>query len=278
MAAGGIFVSSAALLNYLVNSGCPVSLSFLTVLVFSASIGLSIELFIYRHLRRQNASSEMFLLASFGVLIIIERVTMVIMGTMPLYLARHKVMDTNSVWAIGVLSHIQILSIFIAVLVAIVVTIAYSGSIGQKIVAVRQSALLFDWRVGDSVKFLSLVSAFSGSLVGLSAVLFHLQHRVVMEQAAMGLLIPVFIVVLASESINKWIVRVPLFSNDTRIERGLLVLLYFLTSVFISLSESMITIEIMPVWKDSILLLMAIIALVIGRKDRMYSIREDPIL
>jgi len=269
LALGGIFICSAGLFNRVFYLNFPLWFSIVITLFFSAILSLLIEIFIYRYLRRNNAPSELYLLASFGVLIVLERSTLLLIGVMPLSLPAHRLIGVGLPSLDSYMTPVQLFSIVCSLLVATTALVISSTKPGQQLAALRQSLLLYDWRVGSSSACLAIIAIFSGAISGLAAVLFHLQHSVDIEQAAMGFLIPGFIAVITAETLNKWIPNRKASGQWANyLERTSLTALYILIAIGISMIEHIVAIELEPTWKDSILLIMAIISLIVGRRNR----------
>ena len=270
LAMGGIFVLSAGVFNNMILRGIPVVPAIVVAVVTAMIVGIVIEGGVYRILRHYEKPSEMYLLASFGALIVIERTTRAFLGAMPLYLPSHEKIDVPITILGSHFSGEQLTAIACAITICMISSMLFVGRSGQQLSAIRQSSVLYDWRIGSSSVCLTVVACCSSAVVALAAVLFHLQHRVVIEQAAMGFFVPSFITVLAAGGTSKCVFSIIAVKDiSPAVERMATPLMYGLTAIAVSFTESMVTIKLEPTWKDSALLILAIAVLLMGRRHRI---------
>jgi len=273
LALGGLMICSVGLFNHAVNAGLGIPFSIGVAVITGAMLGLAVELGLYRVFRRRNVSGESFLLASFGLLIVFERVTSMSLGTMPLSLEIHRGIVERINFMGSELTAIQWKTVSVALVVFIVIAFMYIGEWGQKLNAVRQSGFLYDWRVGRSSVLLAGVSLISGAIAALGGVLYHLQHRIVIERAAMAYIVPAFVVVLSAESVGGLVASlVPPHRHSAKIDRGLRVGLYLLMAFLLAILTQVVTRVLEPEWKNVILLGVTLLVLrfgTVGRRERL---------
>jgi branched-subunit amino acid ABC-type transport system permease component len=255
-------ICSVGVFNRMLTLGMSLPVATVIALGAGAGLGVMVEVGVYRMLRRRNASSGTFLLASFGLLIILERVATIWLGTMPLYLETHRHVVNRQEILGSYLTTVQWLTIAISFAILIVSAAIYVSELGQRLTAVRQSEFLYDWRIGRSSAFFAGIGAISGALATLGGSLYHLQHRLLIERSAMGYLVPAFVSVLSAEAIGR------------RRERTLLLPLYAVTAMLLASLSQVVTLVLEPRWKDMILLAVAIVALTSVTADRARHYEE----
>jgi len=277
LALGGNIIIAAGVFNRL-SLDNSLALAATIAILISTIIGLLIEIGAYRRLRLIDAPNELFLLASFGILLIIERLGMMWLGTMPLSLSSHLYVEQRINILGGELTNNECLTVIMALIIGFIAIIIFRGKTGRELIALRQSTLLFDWRVGNSRKALAIVSASSGAIAGLAIILFHLQHRVVLEKVSMGFLVPGFVAVTAAEGIQRVFLSLKTsFIETAPYERAILVILYAITSFIVALLSSFTTQSkwLGPQWNDTVLLCFAIVIFLIGRKNNPNMHRKE---
>lgn len=275
LALGGIMICSVGVFNQVMAAGLGIPASIAVAVSAGAVLGLAIEVGLYRVLRRRNVSGEAFLLASFGLLIILERLASIWLGTMPLSLEAHRRIAERVDVLGSQLTALQWQTAGLAFVVLLLSAIVYTGDWGQRLNAVRQSGFLYDWRVGRSSLLLAVISLISGALSAFGGALYHLQHRVLIERAAMSYIVPAFVVVLSAEGVGRILTSfVPPSRRSARSERMLLLPLYAIMAWLLAILSQIVTRVLEPQWKDVILLCVTLIALWFGTLGRMQRQEE----
>jgi branched-subunit amino acid ABC-type transport system permease component len=275
LALGGIMICSVGVFNRADSAGLGIPTSIALATVAGAALGLAIEVSLYRVLRRRNVSGEAFLLASFGLLIILERLASIWLGTMPLSLEAHRRIAERVDFLGSQLTAIQWQTAGLASALLLLCAIVYRGDWGQRLNAMRQSGFLYDWRVGRSSMLLAVVGLISGALAAFGGALYHLQHRVLIERAAMGYIVPAFVVVLSAEGLARLLASfIPPHRRTARSERILLIPLYALMAWLLAILSQIVTRVLEPQWKDVILLGVTLVALRFGTLGRMQRQEE----
>lgn len=275
LALGGVMICSVGVFNRAANFGLGIPLAVAVAVAAGAALGLAIEISLYRVLRRRNVSGESFLLASFGLLLILERLTSFWLGTMPLSLEAHRSVGERIEFLGSQLTAIQWQTAGMAAVVLVLSAVVYMGDWGQRLNAVRQSGFLYDWRVGRSATLLAVVGLVSGALAAFGGALYHLQHRVLIERGGMGYIVPAFVVVLSAEGAGRILSSfIPPHRRSARSERILLLPLYALTAWGLGILSQVVTRVLEPQWKDVILLGVTLVVLRFGTAGRLQRQEE----
>lgn len=263
LAQGGVMLASVGVFNRSIHSGLPFPVAVSLALITGALLSVTVELSVYGVLRARNAAADAYLLASFGLLVVLQRVVSIWLGTAPLHLPSHQQISERFEIVGAQLTRNEVTSIGISVLVVVGLAWLIRGRLGEGLEAVRQSRLLYDWRGGSSSGLLVGLAALSGSIAGLAAVLDHVGHRINLGKAAFGYLIPAFVVVLATQTATERLfLLVPAGRRSSALERVAMVVGMWVTAVILGVTGRLTILYGNPGWKDSLILMVAILCLV----------------
>jgi len=275
LAQGGLAIFATCVFNRVVFAGLGVPSAIAVGVATGGLLGLAVELGVYRQLRRFGARSEVFLLASFGLLIVFERLAVIWLGTEPLYLPSHTKLAARFSLLGTKLTASDVTSFLVSLIVLLVSITLYSGRLGRRLVAVRESPLMYDWRGGRSSIVFAVISILSGSIAGAAMILEHVQHRVVITDVAIAHLLPAFVVVLLALAVNGRIaLLVPLKYRFPSLERASLLCLTWIISFVLAVVGRVVVLFGEPRWRDTAFLLLAIACLVLLTGKRV-SLGEE---
>jgi len=165
--------TSGAYFTYLFKNwvGLPIYLSIPFAIFFSAVLGCSIELLIYRPLRNKNASSIVLLLASLGVYILIQNIISLLFGNNLLSIRSNIISSGLNLFDTRI-TLIQLVIIFTSILLFLLVTIIlYYTKIGKAYRAVASDNELANISGVNSNRIILWTFTLGSSLAGIAGIL-----------------------------------------------------------------------------------------------------------
>lgn len=266
LAQGGIVVLACGVFNRSLNAGVPLGIAAASAVLAGAAVGVVLEVVVYQRLRRVDASAETFLLASFGLFLVLSRLGAVWLGTRPLSLPSHLEIEPRVTAFGAAFSPADLVALAAGVLCGFGSALTLRGRTGQRIAALRQSALLYDWRVGDSRRMAALLGLVSGAVAAGAAVLFHLQHRVVVERVGMAFLVPGFLAVVVAEGLARLAQQHGRRHHRATGERARMVVLLAFGGVGLALVEEAVARWLDPRWVSGTVAVLAVVVFALGSR------------
>ncbi len=152
--------------------------SFFLAIIMAGLIGLAIERLVYSPLRKQKASSLVFLLASFGIFVFVQNLIQLIYGAQILILRMGPVKEGHHVLG-AVITDIQILILLTGILLSIGLWLFVKQSrLGKAIRAVADDPVAASV-VGINPEYVIAVAFFIGSmLAGVAGILISLETNI----------------------------------------------------------------------------------------------------
>jgi len=275
LAQGGLMLAAVTVYSHYVWLGVRQELACLAGVTAGGLVGIAIELGVYSRLRTRGATGATFMLASFGLLLVEERLVLILRGVSPLSLPSQTSIAERTSYLGADLLPAEVVAIQASIGLAVVLAILHAGAPGRAFAALRESPLMYSWRVGREDIARSVVSLLAGATGGLAAILTLCRHPIQTEGAAMRLLLPAFLVALLARSLTaQALLRLRPSWRIAWVERASLVVATW--GIAYSLAATEFTIDLMwrPQWKETAVLVLAILAL-LASADRRAEAGEE---